>query len=252
MRLDNFLVKNKYFDSRTKAMQSIKRGEIYLNGKLVTKSALEVNDNVDNNVQIVCETQYVSLGGFKMEKALRDFNFNVNELICADIGCSTGGFTDCLLKNGAKKIYAIDINDNLLHPKLQNDDKVKFILKNARNLSKDDIDDKIDLIVADLSFISVNLVLETISNLLDDNKHLLILIKPQFETGEKKKYKNGIIRDNKLHKKICVNAIEEAKKYSLFIKNFTIAPESKEKNKEFLMLFEKNGIQTFDLENMNI
>lgn len=251
MRLDTYLVEKDYFDSRTKAKQSIERGEVFLNGKVIKKSSLDIDENTIQNIEIIFESQYVSLGGFKMEKALKDFNFNVKDLICADIGSSTGGFTDCLLKNGAKKIYAVDVNENLLHPKLQVDNRVNFILKNARLLSKNDFNDNLDLVVADLSFISLNLVLEVFSNLVEDNKYLLILIKPQFETGEKKRYKNGIIRDKKLQKQICENIILQAKNYSLNIQNFTSAPESKDKNKEFLMLFQKNGPTTYSIE-MNI
>lgn len=252
MRLDNYLVEKKYFDSRTKAKQAIERGEVYINGKKLTKPSYEINLDEVFDVKLVFDSQYVSLGGYKMEKALKDFNFKVNELICADIGCSTGGFTDCLLQNGAKKIYAIDVNENLLHPTINNNNKVEFLLKNARNLTSADFNDKLDLIVADLSFISLSLVLDVFSNLLEDQKYLLILIKPQFETGEKKRFKNGIIRDGKLHRQICNNVIEQAKNHALFLQNFTIAPEYKEKNREFLMLFQKNGVETYLPDKLNI
>lgn len=240
MRLDNYLVEKKYFDSRTKAKQAIERGEVYVNGINIIKASFDINCDLPNKIELIFQSQYVSLGGYKIEKALNDFKFSVRNLVCADIGCSTGGFTDCLIQNGAERVYAVDVNDSLLHQKLKENEKVIFILKNARNLLKTDFNDTLDLVVADLSFISINLVLETFSNLLDQDKYLLILIKPQFETGEKKRFKNGIIRDSKLHKQICDNVIEQAKKHSFCLQNFTVAPESKDKNKEFLMLFKKN------------
>ena len=133
MRLDNYLVENGYFDSRTKAKQAIERGEILVEGKLIVKSSYEMKGVHD--IKRVYDSEYVSLGGFKLEKALSDFKFNVKDLVVADIGASTGGFTDCLIKNGARKVYAVDLRDDLLHDKLKNDSKVNLIVKNAKDLS---------------------------------------------------------------------------------------------------------------------
>ena len=159
MRLDNYLTEKGYFDSRTKAKQSIERGEIFINSKLINKASYEINEDLEYKIERICEDSFVSLGGFKLKKAITDFNFDCNNLIVADIGASTGGFTDCLLKNGAKKVYAIDLNDELLHKSLKEDNRVVSIIKNAKDLTLKDFDDKIDLIVADLSFISLTMVI---------------------------------------------------------------------------------------------
>lgn len=241
MRLDNYLFLNKYFDSRTKAKQAIERGEIFLNGKVITKSSYEVAQDFTGVFERKAIEDFVSLGGYKLSKALCDFNFSVDGLIIADIGASTGGFTDCLLQNGAKKVYAVDLNEFLLHPKLKNNENVKLIVKNAKELSLEDFSEKLDLIVADLSFISITALIEVFDKLLTNQKHLLVLIKPQFETGGKKKYKNGIIRDKKVQLDACYNVYEVAQKFGFYAQSFTSAPINNEKNIEFLMLFEKNG-----------
>lgn len=241
MRLDNLLVKKNLFDSRTKAKQAIEHGEIYINDKQILKASFDFSEEDHLSIKRVCEEAFVSLGGFKLSKALKDFSFNVNGLICADLGASTGGFTDCLLKNGANKIYAIDLNDDLLHPTLKENNKVVPLIKNVRELIKHDFLEKLDLIVADLSFISLSQVFSVISSIIEDNSFVITLIKPQFETGEKRRFKNGIIKDKKIHidtlKKVYACAIE----YNLSPQKLTIAPLNKEKNVEFLMLFRKNA-----------
>ncbi len=250
MRLDNFLVEKKYFDSRTKAKQAIERGEIYINGKIIKKVAFEVcSDSVE--VDLKQEDRYVSLGGYKLKKALKDFNFSVENLICADIGASTGGFTDCLLKNGAKKVFAVDLNNELLHQSLKDSDKVFPIIKNVKNLSKVDFNRDLDLVVADLSFISITQALPILSSLIDDGKYLIILIKPQFENDSKIRFKNGVIRDKKIQIDAC------KKVYSCAIENFlapivfTTAPICEDKNIEFLMCFIKNGDIKLNIEKIN-
>lgn len=251
MRLDNYLTEIGLFDSRTKAKQAIERGEIFINGVIAKKSSLEVSIEKEYNVERKCSSKFVSLGGFKIEKALNDFNFNVNNFTCADFGASTGGFTDCLISRGAKKVYAIDLNDNLLHNKLKEDKRVVPIIKNAKNILLSDFDDELDLIVADLSFISISNVVGVISSLLSDNKFAIILIKPQFETGEKKRFKNGIIKDKKIHHLACKKVYELCLAENLVPQNITIAPINQGKNVEFLILLEKNGKNLFDVELIN-
>ena len=246
MRLDNYLVERGYFDSRTKAKQAIERGEIYVNSIKVTKCAYLIDEQKEVEIKRICENSFVSLGGFKLKKAIDDFNFNANGLIAADIGASTGGFTDCLLLLGVKKVYAVDLNDKLLHDKLKNDERVIPLIKNARDLVANDFDDKLDLIVADLSFISVTYVLEVFSKLLTDGAKLIILIKPQFESGEKRRFKNGIVKDKKLQLSICNTVYDCALKYNLAPIGFTTAPIVKDKNIEFLMMFEKGGKTKID------
>lgn len=240
MRLDLFLEKNNYFDSRTKAKQAIERGEILVNGKVIDKSSYQIND--DNSIiQYVYDSKYVSLGGYKLEKALKDFEYNPKELIAVDIGASTGGFTDCLLKNGIKKVYAVDLNEDLLHKSLKENNKVVEIIKNAKFLNLEDFNDSIDLVVADLSFISSTAILPIISNIIDDEKDAILLIKPQFENDEKIKFKNGIIRDKKCQKQACNKVLDCAKSNNLTPIKFTTAPINQDKNVEYLILLRKNA-----------
>lgn len=239
MRLDNYLVDKGYFDTRTKAKQAIVRGEIFVNSVNVFKPAFIIDGEA--NIKRVCDSSYVSVGGFKLEKALRDFDFNVNGLTVADIGASTGGFSDCLIANGAKKVFAVDLRNDLLHESLKKNNKVVQIEKNAKDLCREDFSDTLDLVVADLSFISIANVINVFNDLIDAGKKIIILIKPQFEIGEKKKFKNGIVRDNAIHKKVCENVYKVATENGLAPLAVTCAPKISEKNLEFLMLFEKGG-----------
>ncbi|MBQ3116592.1 MAG: TlyA family RNA methyltransferase [Clostridia bacterium] len=234
------MLETKYFDSRTKAKQAIERGEIYLDGKKIDKSSFDVSLDIEHKIEWKREEDFVSLGGYKLSKALKDFDFCVKDFIVADIGASTGGFTDCLIKNGAKKVFAIDLNDGLLHEKLRGDLRVVPLIKNAKNLSKEDFNLTLDLIVADLSFISITQVLPVFLNLIDSGKHLILLIKPQFEVGEKRKFKNGIVRDEKLREQICENVIEYAGGLKLKTLKITTAPIVDGKNVEFLILLKKD------------
>ncbi len=252
MRLDNYLVDKGFFDSRTKAKQALERGEIYIDRKKVCKASLDLNINTEYLIERKCSSSYVSLGGYKLEKALCDFGLVVNDLICADIGASTGGFTDCLIKNGAKKVYSVDLNDTLLHNSLRNNEKVVPLIKNVKDLKQMDFADNLDLIVADLSFISLTQVLPVLANLLDNEKRLIVLIKPQFEVGAKKKFKNGIVRDKNIQINACINAYDYALSYQLSPEKFTIAPVNEEKNIEFLMSFIKNGLVNLDKEKIKI
>lgn len=248
MRLDNYLVEKNFFDSRTKAKQAIERGEIILDGKIINKPSFFVDDNSSLKVEYVFDEKYVSLGGYKLKKALVDFDLNIKDLICLDIGASTGGFTDCLLKNGAKKVFAVDLNDSLLHCSLKEDSRVKSIIKNVKLLNQQDFDEDIDLVVADLSFISVSVALPIISSLISDGKQAVILIKPQFESETKTKYKNGIIRDKKTRIQACKKIYDCGVSLGLNPVGFTVAPISNDKNTEYLIRFIKNGGETLTFE----
>lgn len=251
MRLDVYLLKNGYFDSRTKACQAIKRKEIYLNGKLIDKVSLEIDEEKEQHVEWIREESFVSLGGYKLKKALNDFNLSVDGFCAADIGASTGGFTDCLLQKGARKIFAVDLNDALLHENLKIDKRVVSIIKNARELKPSDFKEKLDIIVADLSFISVAYVMPIFARLMDDNCKLIILIKPQFETGGKTRFKNGIIRDSKVRKEVCKNVFLCARENGLVPLDFTTSPIVENKNIEFLLLLGKNCEGGIDVEQVN-
>lgn len=248
MRLDKYLFNIKMFDSTTKAQQAIERGEIYVDGRLMCKSSFSIEENVKHDIKFVANKVFVSLGGYKLDKALTDFDISVENLICADIGCSTGGFTDCLLQNNAKKVFAIDLNNDLLSPKLMQDKKVQFVLKNAKDLYKEDFSEQFDFLCADLSFISATQVLPIFYNLLNDNGICVLLCKPQFEIGAKKKFKNGIIRDEKLRMQALSGVCDCAVNCGFFLKNITVAPLNKDKNIEYLILLSKDNSFSLDFD----
>ena len=240
MRLDTYLFEKGYFDSRTKAQESIKKGKVLINGEPV-KVSYNVVDYPD--IQIINnEVSFVSNGGYKLYKAFNDFSFDAQGLTVADFGASTGGFTDCLLKKGAKKIYAIDVGENQLHKSLKADKRV--IIKdntNVRYIDRSFFEESIDLITADLSFISIKYLIPIISEILDNDKFAIILIKPQFEINERLKIKNGIVKDKKIHKRIVDEIYDCSVSNALTPVNFCSAPIQKNKNIEYLMLLQKSG-----------
>lgn len=247
MRFDEFLSKNGYFDSRTKAKQAIEKGEVILNGEMILKPSKAIDEGEKPDVFVTAAESFVSLGGYKLSKALKDFSFNVQGVTAADIGASTGGFTDCLLQNGAAKVYAVDLNDELLHNSLKKNDKVVRVIKNVKNLSRSDFPD-INLITADLSFISAKQVLPVFYRLLPDNGKVILLIKPQFEIGEKRAFKNGIIKDAVLRKKVCREVYDVAIETGFSALAMTTAPIHKEKNTEFLILLSKSGVGNYGFD----
>lgn len=251
MRLDVFLTEKGYFDSRTKAKQAIERGEIYIDSKIITKSAFDISEN-SFNIERIYERSFVSLGGFKLDKALCDFDFSVENLICADVGASTGGFTDCLIKRNARKVYAVDLNNGLLHDSLKTNKKVVTLIKNAKELKLSDFEnDRPNFIVCDLSFISATCVMPVLSNLLSIGDFMVLLIKPQFETGEKKKFKNGIIKDSKIRRNACKKIYDSAVMNGFSPIKITSAPIVEGKNVEYLILLRKGKYEIFDLNEYN-
>lgn len=249
MRIDSALCDVGFFDSRNKAKESILRGEIYYDGQQISKPSFNIDEkNYDKLSVRRVATEFVSVGGYKLEKALNDFDLSVENLICADIGASTGGFTDCLLQRGAKTVYAVDLNDLLLSDKLKRNVAVKQLIKNARYLKKTDFAESIDLLVADLSFISETYVLPVFSELLNEGKRSIVLIKPQFENDGKIKYKNGIVNDkNKIFSAIYKVA-GCAASCGLFPEKLTTAPIVSRKNTEYLILFTKKNSDGFNVD----
>lgn len=238
MRIDYYLFEKGFYKSRNKAKESIEKGEVFYDDKVVKKPSTEIEDGDLIQIKRV-EKVFVSIGGYKLEKAISEFGVNVLDLICADIGASTGGFTDCLLQRGAKKVYAIDVNSELLDENLKKDDRVIFLLKNARNLSLNDFNEKLDFIVGDLSFISLSLIFPVVSNLMSEDGLALFLIKPQFELGERKRLKNGVITDENIRKEILIKVCDYAKNANLIPQKITTAPIVKGKNVEYLILLKK-------------
>ena len=220
MRLDLFLVENSFFESRNKAQFEIKNGNILVNNKVVTKSSYDVLDEDIIEVKDI-NLKYVSKGGFKLEKALDYFKFNVEGLRALDIGSSTGGFTDCLIQRGIKEVYAVDVGKGQLHTSLKNNPKV-ISLEETNFLSMDLSSlEKVDIIVTDVSFIKVEAILERV---ISEFKNVIVifLIKPQFELGHTF-FKNGVVKDDTLRKNainqvldfiksknVCVNEVIES------------------------------------------
>ena len=199
-RLDLFLVERGFFPSREQAQRAIMAGEIRVGDAVVDKASVKVAPNAAVSVQP--SLPYVGRGGIKLEGALAHFDIQVSDSIALDIGASTGGFTDCLLQQGAKKVYAIDVGHGQLAWKIRNDPRVIVREKlNARFLTQSDIPDPIDLCVIDVSFISLTLILPNAFRLVTPNGMLLALIKPQFELEAAGVGKGGIVRDPALHEK---------------------------------------------------
>jgi 23S rRNA (cytidine1920-2'-O)/16S rRNA (cytidine1409-2'-O)-methyltransferase len=197
-RLDMLLVERGLAESRQKAQAMILAGEIEVDGKKIEKAGAGVAESARIEVHSRLQ-RYVSRGGFKLEGALEDFHLRPEGRVCLDVGSSTGGFTDCLLQHGATRVYAVDVNTDQLAWKLHEDARVIRIKKNARELIPGDIYEPVDLVAADVSFISVRKVLPGMVACAKAGADLLILVKPQFELEREDVGKGGIVRDSKLH-----------------------------------------------------
>lgn len=240
MRLDLFLFNNNFFTSRNKASDAISSGYVVVNGKTITKNSFEVSKN--DNIEVIKALDFVSKGGYKLDKARKDFSLNFTGKIYADIGASTGGYTDCLLKNGALKVYAVDVGENQLDKTLLTNEKVIVLDNtNARTLSKNNFNDAIDGVTVDCSFISLTYILKPLAELLENNGEIIALIKPQFETDKKINYKNGIINDRKVWKRVCEKIYDYVIDCNLAPINITTAPINKDKNVEFLIYLIKGA-----------
>ena len=237
MRIDKYLA-DKY-GSRTKAAQAVEKGLVLINGKAVNPS-YEVKSG-DDFAFFEAEESFVSLGGYKLSKALKDFNFSVSGKIFADIGASTGGFTDCLFQNGAKKVYCIDVGESQLDKNLKNNNIVIYDNFNARNLYKEMFNEHLDGIVIDVSFISLTYILDKVAAVMDNGKHVIALIKPQFECESRNVGKNGIVKDEKIRHEIIKKIYFFAENVGLAPVMLTLAPQVKGKNTEYLILLEKGG-----------
>lgn len=236
MRIDKYIQDKFNLKSRTYAENLIKTGSVLLRGKVVTKSSLDVGENDD--IEIVNDENYASQGAYKLEKAFDDFSLDVNGKNCADIGCSNGGFTDCLLRHGAKHVLAVDVADCALDAKLLESGKVDFLKANARELPKNL--EKADFLCSDVSFISLKYVLQSMFDLLKNGGEAVVLVKPQFELDKSALTKSGIVTDEKLRKR----AVESVKSYAISvgfeILDLSISPIRYEnKNVEYLLYLKK-------------
>lgn len=241
-RIDKLLVELGLADSRTKAQALVMAGVVLVNEQRIEKPSQEClpTDNVRLKGQSD-EIKYVGRGGLKLEKALQEFYICPSEYVCLDVGASTGGFTDCLLQNGAKKVVTIDVGTNQLVWKLRNDERVEVRENvNARYLKPKDFAEKFDLIVMDVSFISVTKILPALRDLLLENGKIIILIKPQFEVGKGEVGKGGIVRDEVKHSEVIEKVNSFADEIGLLNEGLIDSPIlGADGNKEFLTLYGK-------------
>ncbi len=238
MRIDKFLAEK--FGSRTKAAVAVDKGLVLVNGKNISAS-YDVGEK-DQLTFLEAEENFVSAGGYKLSKALKDFGYSVVGKVFADIGASTGGFTDCLFQNGASKVYCIDVGTSQLDDTLKTENIVIIDGFNARNLNLNLFSEVLDGIVIDVSFISLTYLLEAVSNVLSKGRDVIALIKPQFECGSRKVGKNGIVKDVKAREEIVEKIYDFAISVGLAPLKITYAPIIKGKNTEYLLLMKKGGI----------
>ena len=252
MRLDNYLLLNNYFQTRNKAQHAIKAKRIKVNDKIITKNGYEINEK-DEVIVIPIEYEFVSRGGYKLLKAIQEFNLDFNDKVVLDLGASTGGFTDCSLKFNAKKVYAIDVGTNQLDVSLLNNDKVISIENlNIKDINPNDFND-IDYIVMDVSFISITKLIFKLKELTKENTKLVILIKPQFEVENKNINKNGVVKNKDVHYEVINKVINAFNNESFYLNAFTYSPLKGEKsgNIEYLaLLSSKDNNKEIDIKNI--
>ncbi len=239
-RLDVLLVKKGFYQSRERAKASIMAGIVYVDGQKSDKAGNMTDENAEITVkENICP--YVSRGGLKLEKSMKIWNISLENSVCMDIGASTGGFTDCMLQKGARKVYAVDVGYGQLDYKLRIDQRVVNMEKcNIRYLDLSLIEEPIDFISIDVSFISLKLVLPVAAKLLGGSGSLVCLVKPQFEAGREQVGKKGIVRDKKVHQEVITNVIKYAYDNMLYPIGLTFSPVTGAKgNIEYLLYLSK-------------
>jgi 23S rRNA (cytidine1920-2'-O)/16S rRNA (cytidine1409-2'-O)-methyltransferase len=232
-RIDLLLVERKLADSRAAAQRLVMAGQVRVEGQVVIKSSKRVP--FDAHISVDRGPRFVSRGGEKLSAALKSFTIDVNQMVCADIGASTGGFTDCLLQNGALRVYAIDVGQGQLHWRLRNDPRVVVMERqNARYL--EELPEKVSVATIDVSFISLGLIFPSVVKWLASDGQVVALIKPQFEAGRESVGRGGVVRDPQVHRKVVEELIKIAEKHRLFpgglIRSPILGPKG---NVEFLL-----------------
>ena len=241
MRLDVYLVENGYYKSREKASDAIKKGIIMVDGKVIMKPSFNCE-----NVEISITEEllpYVSWGGMKLKRAIDYFQLDFKDATILDIGASTGGFTDCMLQNGAKKVYAVDVGYGQFAWKLRQDERVVCMEKtNIRYVTPEQIGDALDFASVDVSFISLTKVLPPARELLKENGQMVCLIKPQFEAGREKVGKKGVVRDKAVHEEVVDRIVNFALENGFSVHNLEYSPiKGPEGNIEYLVYIEKSN-----------
>lgn len=227
--------------SREKARALIMEGLVYVDNQKSDKPGTQVSDSAVIEVRGKLNP-YVSRGGLKLEKAMQSFPIRLDDKICMDVGASTGGFTDCMLKSGAKRVYAVDVGYGQLAWSLRTDDRVVNLERtNARYLTKENVPDEIEFTSIDVSFISLKIILPAIKSLLSQNGEIVCLIKPQFEAGRDKVGKKGVVRDKAVHKEVVRGICEFALQGGFSVLGLTYSPvKGPEGNIEYLAYLQKN------------
>ena len=235
IRLDALLVQSGAVQSRERAKALIMAGQVYIDNQKCDKAGLMVDESTVPEIRGE-QLKYVSRGGLKLEKAMQEFPITLEGKIAMDIGASTGGFTDCMLQNGAKKVYAVDVGYGQFAWKLRQDERVVNMERtNIRYVTPEQIGDKLDFASIDVSFISLKLVLPVAKTLLNENGEIVALIKPQFEAGREQVGKKGVVRDINVHYEVVRNVIEFAKEIGFFAAGLSYSPiKGPEGNIEYL------------------
>jgi len=249
-RLDVLMFESGLAESREKAKRLIMAGVVFVNDQRVDKAGTKV-DLYSNIIIKGNDNPFVSRGGFKLDKALKVFEVDVTDKVCMDVGASSGGFTDCLLQNGAKKVYSIDVGYGQFAYKLRQDNRVTCLEKtNFRNMEFEKVGEMIDIAVMDVSFISILKLADNLLKFLKDDGIYICLIKPQFEAG-KDLVGNGIIKDKEIHKKIVKDVIYGLRDKGLFVEKLDYSPIKGPKgNREFISYITKNEDNIIDIENV--
>lgn len=250
-RLDVLLTERGLQESRQRAQATIMSGQVFVNDQRVDKPGTAVDQGA--KIEIRGKTlRYVSRGGLKLEKAMAAFPIRLEGAVCADIGASTGGFTDCMLQNGAAKVYAVDVGYGQFAWKLRSDPRVVCMERtNARYLTPEQISDELDFASIDVSFISLRLILPAVHGLLKENGQVACLIKPQFEAGREKVGKKGVVRDPAVHEEVLEQFLKNAKDSGFTVLGITYSPiQGPEGNIEYLGFLQKGMLPetAFDLK----
>lgn len=252
-RLDLLVFEKGYAESREKAKSLIMSGLVYIKNQKFDKPG----ENVDENCEIEVRgksLKYVSRGGLKLEKAMQVFPVNLNDKVCMDVGASTGGFTDCMLQNGAKKVYSVDVGYGQLAWSLRTDERVINMERtNARYLTKNEISEEIYLTSIDVSFISLTKILPVVHLLLCDGGYAVCLIKPQFEAGRENVGKKGVVREPKIHIDVINKIVDFSRELGFNIKALTFSPiKGPEGNIEYLIFLEKSTDNNTEYEKISV
>lgn len=240
-RLDVLVFEKGFAESREKAKAIIMAGLVYVNNQKADKCGVSYDENLPLEVRGEAQ-KYVSRGGYKLEKAMNSFPIDLNDKITMDIGASTGGFTDCMLQNGAKKVYSVDVGYGQLAWKLRNDERVVNLERtNMRYVTNEQVPDKIDFFSVDVSFISLKLILPVARELLCENGQAVCLIKPQFEAGKEKVGKNGVVRDKNVHVEVVDTIVDYCINNGFSVLGLDYSPiKGPQGNIEYLVFIQKS------------